>query len=205
MRPASLLPLLAALLLAPPLAAQDNPGVATQPATTRVRIVTTEGPIVLALETARAPLSAANFLRYVDGRRLDGTTIYRAVKSAPGYGFIQGGVNNDPKRMLPPIAHEPTTKTGLTHADGTISLPRLAPGTARGEFFITVGAIPSMDADPKQPGDNAGFAAFGHIVEGMEIVRHMLDAPTSPTAGPPALRGSMLVAPVRILTARREK
>ena len=82
-------------------------------------------------------------------------------------------------------------------------MARAAPGTAGGDFFIAVGAMPSMDADPTQPGDNAGFAVFGRVVEGMDVVHRILDAPTSPTAGEGAMKGQMLAAPVRIVSARR--
>ena len=169
----------------------------------RVRITTADGPILVDLEATKAPLTTANFLKYVDGKRLDNATIYRVIRAAPGFGFIQGGIQNDPKKILPAVAHEPTSKTGLTHKDGTISLPRGDPGTGHGEFFITVGDIPSMDADPKQPGDNLGYAAFGHVVQGMDIIRPMIDRPTSPTLGGPMMRGSMLATPIRILTVRR--
>ncbi len=196
-----------ALFAVSPLWAQ-SPEVATpapKPATVRVDLETSEGRIVLELEKERAPVTTANFLRYVDQKRLDGSGFYRATKVAPGFGLIQGGVRNDPKRVLPPIAHEPTSKTGLSHLDGTISMARGAPGSASGDFFITIGSIPSMDADPSQPGDNLGFAAFGHVVEGMDIVRHILDEPTSPTAGEGGMKGQMLVAPVKINSAHREQ
>jgi peptidyl-prolyl cis-trans isomerase A (cyclophilin A) len=160
---------------------------------------------VLELEKERAPTTTANFLRYVDQRRLDGTSFYRATKVAEGYGLIQGGVRNDPKRVLPPIAHEPTTRTGLSHVDGAISMARAEPGSATADFFITVGAMPSMDADPKQPGDNLGFAAFGRVVEGMDVVRRILDAPTSPTEGEGAMKGQMIAAPITIIAARRSE
>ena len=173
------------------------------PGITRVTLRMAEGPIVLDLEAAKAPLSTANFLKYVDAKRFDGASIYRIVKSAPGFGFIQGGINNDPKKYFPPVAHEPTSKTGLHHTDGTISLPRLAPGSARGEFFITVGDVLSMDADPSLPGDNLGFAAFGHVVQGMDLIRAMLDLPTSPTKGVGVMKGQMLDKPLAITTARR--
>lgn len=176
---------------------------APRPATVRVALQTSDGPIVLELEVERAPLTTANFLRYVDQKRMDGTTIYRATKVAQGYGLIQGGVRHDPKRVLPPIAHEPTTQTGLSHVDGAISMARAEPGSANGDFFITVGAMPSLDAQPDQPGDNLGFAVFGRVVEGMDVVHRILDAPISPTAGEGALKGQMLAAPVRIVTARR--
>lgn len=172
-----------------------------------VRIETGEGAIVLALDVARAPITTANFLRYVDEKRLDGTAFYRALKVVgwPDLGFIQGGTRNDRKRVLPPIAHEPTNVTGLTHGVGTISMARYAPGSANGDFFITLGAMPSMDAQPGGEGDVAGFAAFGTVVDGMDVVRKILAAPTSPTEGEGVMKGQMLSPVVTILTARRVK
>ena len=191
-----------ALLLLPlPLAAQTT--APPPPAATKVRLETTEGPIVVALEQTRAPITTANFLRYVDEKRFDGITFYRAVNVAPGFGLIQGGIRGDIRQFLPPIAHEPTTETGLSHTDGAISMARNAPGTADASFFITVGNLPSMVADPKQAGDNLGFAVFGHVTEGMEIVRHILQLPTSPTEGEGIMKGQMLAEPVRIVSARR--
>jgi peptidyl-prolyl cis-trans isomerase A (cyclophilin A) len=168
----------------------------------RVLLQTGEGSITVELEKERAPVTTANFLRYVDEKRLDGIVFYRAMKVAPGYGLVQGGVR-DPRRLLPPIAHEPTSRTGLSHVDGAISMARHEPGSATADFFITVGAMPAMDADPGQPGDNLGFAVFGRVVEGMDVVRRILDAPTSPTEGEGVMKGQMLASPVRILTARR--
>ncbi|SNS35645.1 peptidyl-prolyl cis-trans isomerase A (cyclophilin A) [Sphingomonas laterariae] len=177
---------------------------APKPATVRVTLQTSEGAIVLELEKERAPVTTANFLRYVDQKRLDGATFYRATKVAPGFGLIQGGARNDPKRVLPAIAHEPTTQTGLSHDAGVISMARNAPGTATGDFFITVGgAMPSMNATPGQPGDNLGFAAFGRVVEGTDVVKRILDAPTSPTEGEGVMRGQILAQPVVITAARR--
>jgi len=173
------------------------------PGIVRVRMTTSQGAILIDLEQAKAPLTVANFLKYVDGKRFDASTVYRVVKAAPGFGFIQGGIQNDPKKILPAVAHEPTSKTGLSHLDGTISLPRSAPGTGHGEFFIVVGDIPSMDADPKQPGDNLGYAAFGHVVQGMEIVRHVMEEPVSATKGFAGMKGQMLDVPVKILSVRR--
>ncbi|SMF61793.1 peptidylprolyl isomerase [Allosphingosinicella indica] len=197
--------------LSAPVAAQ-TPDTAAAPPTTapaprtdtvRVTLQTALGPIVLELEAGRAPVTTANFLRYVDEKRLDGSSIYRSAKVQEGFGLIQGGLRNDPKKVLPDIAHEPTSKTGLKHEDGTISMARAAPGTASSDFFISVGAMPSMDADPSQPGDNQGFAAFGRVVEGMDVVRRILDAPTSPTEGEGPMRGQMLSPAVTIATARR--
>ena len=199
----------AAAGVAPPVAATVPPASPPPPSVTipramvRVTLTTSLGPIVLDLESQRAPLSTASFLRYVDQRRLDGTTFYRATNLGRGYGLVQGGTRNDPRRILRPIAHEPTTQTGLSHTDGTISLARGAPGTATADFFITVGDLVALDAHPAQPGDNLGFAAFGHVAEGMDIVRQILAAPTDPTAGEGVMRGQMIAAPIRIISARR--
>jgi peptidyl-prolyl cis-trans isomerase A (cyclophilin A) len=186
----------------PPAPAEAAP--APKPATVRVALQTSEGPILLELEKERAPVTTANFLRYVDEKRFDGISFYRATRVGQGYGLIQGGTRHDPKRVLPPIAHEPTSRTGLSHVDGAISMARFAPGSATADFFITVGNLVSMDADPRQPGDGAaGFAVFGRVVEGMEVVRRILDAPTSSTEGEGAMKGQMLAKPVLIVTARR--
>ena len=193
---ALLLPL---LVIVAPAAAQIAPAAAT----TDVVIKTDVGDITVALDKVHAPLTTANFLRYVDAKRFDGITFYRAMKLGPDLGLIQGGLRNDPKRLFPPVPHEPTSRTGLAHVDGTISMPRNAPGSATGDFFITVGAIPSLDADPSRTGDNLGFAAFGHVVAGMDVVRRILDGPTSPTAGAGAMKGQMLAPTVRIVSVRR--
>jgi peptidyl-prolyl cis-trans isomerase A (cyclophilin A) len=190
--------------------AQDAPPAppsspASAPATVSIVMTTSEGPITLALEKERAPLTTANFLRYVDQKRLDGVTFYRAMKLGAEAGLIQGGPQGDPKRILKPVLHEPTTTTGLSHVDGTISLARFAPGTATADFFITVGPVLSLDANPAAAGDRAGFAAFGHVVEGMDVVKRILAAPTSATAGVGVMKGQMIAAPVKILTVRRVK
>lgn len=182
------------------------PALAQTPAApVRVKLETGDGPIVLELYPDKAPITAGNFLRYVDGKRFDGATFYRASKvpNAPEFGLIQGGVQNDPARVLKPIAHEPTTKTGLSHTDGVISMGRTKPGTATSDFFIVLGDMTYMDADPKQPGDNLGFAAFGKVVEGMDTARKILAEPTSQTAGVGVMKGEMLAKPVKIISARR--
>ncbi len=176
---------------------------APKPATVRVTLQTGEGPIVLELEKERAPISTANFLRYVDQKRFDGMSFYRALKVGDGYGLIQAGVRNDPKKLLPPIKHEPTTQTGLSHLDGAVSMARDTPGTATSDFFITIGDLVSLDADPSKPGDNQGFAVFGRVVEGMDVVRRILEAPTSATQGVGVMKGQMIAAPIKVVTARR--
>ena len=185
--------------VAPP-TAPPAPASPVDPATTvRVTITTAAGPIVLAIEKEKAPITAANFLKYVDGKRLDGTVFYRRVKVAPGYGFIQFGTQNDPKRTLPGIAHEPTTKTGLTHSDGAISMAMAAPGSAAGDFFIIVGNTPAMDADATTP----GYAVFGRVIEGMDIVHKIMDLPTSPTKGAGIMKGQMLEPTLPVKSVRR--
>jgi len=167
----------------------------------RVRLETGDGPIVLALDHKHAPITTENFLRYVDSKRFDDVTFYRAASpaGAKGTGFIQGGIQRNYRRMFAPIAHEPTGKTGLRHGAGTISMARLAPGTAAGEFIITVSAQPGLD----ESGGNPGFAAFGRVLEGMDTVRRIHAAPTIPNAGRGPLKGQMIAEPVRIVTARR--
>lgn len=167
----------------------------------RVRLQTSEGPIVIALETKRAPITSANFLAYVDEKRFDGTKFYRAARSKtkPGTGLVQGGINHAAVRARLPIEHEPTSRTGLRHVDGTVSMARNAPGSAMGDFFITVGASPYLDARP----GSVGYAAFGRVVEGMDIVRKMLAAPTYPGGRSEQTIGQTIIKPIRILSARR--
>lgn len=169
--------------------------------TVPVILTTSLGDITIALEVERAPLTAANFLRYVDEKRLDGTAFYRSFTYEGGSatGFIQGGTQNDPKRILPPVPHEPTSQTGLSHTDGVISLAQAAPGTGNGDFFIIVGDMRGFDATADQP----GFAAFGKVTAGMDVVRAILAASRSPTRGEGVMRGQMLEPEVRILSARR--
>jgi peptidyl-prolyl cis-trans isomerase A (cyclophilin A) len=192
----SLLLALAALFAALPATAQE-----TAPRTERVRMATDAGEIVLAIEVERAPVTAANFLRYVDARRFDGIDFYRAMKLDWG-GLIQAG-QRDPAKLYPPIAHEPTTKTGLSHTEGTISMARFAPGTATADFTIMLGDMTGLDASPTATGDNQGFAAFGRVIEGMDVVKRILAMPTSPTEGEGVMRGQMLSPKIRINTVRR--
>ena len=196
---------LAALaLLALPALAQTPPPAPTPPklAEVRIALTTTMGVITVALDRAAAPVTTANFLRYVDARRFDGIAFYRSMRLDWGGGLIQAGVR-DPRRLFPPIAHEPTTKTGLTHSEGTISMARLAPGTATADFTIMVGDMRGLDANPAATGDNQGFAAFGRVVEGLDVVKAINAAPRSPTLGDGPMKGEMLAPPVRIVIVRR--
>jgi peptidyl-prolyl cis-trans isomerase A (cyclophilin A) len=165
-----------------------------------VAIDTSAGRIVVALDEAHAPVTTANFLRYVDTHRFDGESFYRAMPAGAG-GLIQGGIRSDGRKLYPPIAHEPTSKTGLHNVAGAISMANAGPGTARADFFILASDIPSFDATASDP----GFAVFGHVTEGMDVVRKILAAPVSPTAGEGAMKGQMLDPVVRIIKVERVK
>ena len=203
-------PLLAQTSSMPAPQSAPSPAVAPTPAPAlpRVKIDTTAGSFTVELEVKKAPITAANFLHYVDQKKLDGITFYRTVKVADKFGFVQFGTNGDPKRTLPPIKHEPTTITGLKHLNGTLSTARLAPGSARGDFTISVGDQPSFDADPTRPDDathtNLGYAAFGRVVDGMDVVLKIMDAPVDPNATVRgSFKGEVPATPVRVLSARR--
>ncbi|RDE06492.1 peptidylprolyl isomerase [Sphingomonas aracearum] len=167
----------------------------------RVRITTSDGAFVLALDARHAPKTTARFLQYVDDGRLDGTRFYRAARSRlrPRIGFIQGGIGTDARRILPPPdAHEPTNRTGIRHLDGTISMARRTVNDpAGGNFFVTVGPAPQFDARPGY----SGYPAFGRVVEGMATVRRILAEPSG--GGSEAMKGQMILHPVRILRAQR--
>ncbi|MBI0474450.1 peptidylprolyl isomerase [Sphingomonas sp. MA1305] len=190
-----------AVLSAAPTAVQAQEATAPLP---RVALDTSAGRIVIEVDRRHAPVTAGNFLKYVAGKQLDGVVFYRTVKVADRFGFVQFGTNGDPKRTLPPIKHEPTTQTGLHHTEGTISVARFAPGKARGDFTISVGdQSPSLDADPSKPGDNLGYAAFGHVVEGMDVIVKILDAPVSPTATVNgSFKGEVPAQAVKVISAR---
>lgn len=187
------------LLGASPALAQD--AATPAPAGVRVALVTDLGTILVETDP-RAPLTSANFLRYVDQRRFDGLTFYRGMQLGPDAGLIQGGASGARDRILPPVAHEPTSQTGLTHTEGALSMAQNAPGTATADFFIIVGSLTSLDAGKTTP-DDPGYAVFGHVVEGMDVVRAILAAPKSPTEGEGIMRGQMLEPRVRIISARR--
>jgi peptidyl-prolyl cis-trans isomerase A (cyclophilin A) len=210
----ALLGLAAAAALSATAHAQDPapataPMASPAPASTnpKVRIDTDQGAIVVELFADKAPKTAANYLKYVDRKLFDGATFYRASKPpnyAPNdYGVVQGGLQNDPKKVLPPVAHEPNTQTGIKHTTGTISMGRHAPGSAQADWFIVIGDHDYLDADPKDPKKTPGFAAFGRVTEGLDVAQKILGQPVDPKAGVGAMKGEMLVKPVRIRTVRR--
>lgn len=171
----------------------------------RVVMTTELGPIIIDLDGKNAPVSTANFLRYVVGKRFDNMVFYRVMRLPWGEqpnGLVQAGLRGDPARVLPQIAHESTAQTGLKHVAGAISMARLGVGTATADFSILISDIPGLDAG-KNPNDPAGYAVFGRVVEGLDVARKIYDAPLSPTAGSGVLKGQMIDRPVKILTVRR--
>ena len=174
----------------------------------RVRMVTEKGTIVLALYPDRAPITVANFLAYADRGLLDGATFYRTVSpkndnNPATISVIQGGLGDGGTR-LPPIALETTQRTGLRHTDGVISMARDTPGSATSEFFICLGDDASLDYGGLRNKDGQGFAAFGKVVDGMDVVRAIHDAPTLSKADDPYMKGQIIEKPVRILKLSRK-
>ena len=162
-----------------------------------VEIETSLGRIVVGLDRLHAPLTTNNFLAYVDARKFDGESFYRAMPYGDG-GLVQGGITSDGRKLNPPVAFESSDKTGIHHKAGSIAMAHLAPGKAQADFFIETTDIPAFD------GPN-GFAAFGQVVEGMDVVKTILSSPVSPTKGEGALKGQMLDPVVKILKVRRLK
>ena len=189
----------------PPAPAATSGPSAAAAADTRpyVALTTDLGTITLRLEDKRAPATAANFLRYVDTKRMDGFKFYRATRSwGPDNRLIQAGNRGDAAKNFPPVKHEATTMTGLTNCDGALSMARLHPGDATTDFFLLLSDIKGFDADAVG-GDGAGFAVFGEIVGGRDIAEKIFAAPLSPTAGEGAMKGQILDPMVTIRTARR--
>lgn len=167
------------LLSLPPVALLATRRVAAAPAL-RTRVETALGAFVIAVDPQVAPVTVANFLAYVDARHLDGGAIYRIVTLANQtpetkhkIEVVQWGMNTPDDKPAPfaPIVHETTRQTGLRHRDGTVSMARNGPGTATAEFFICIGDQPELDFGGGRNPDGQGFAAFGQVVEGMDVVR----------------------------------
>ncbi len=171
---------------------------------THVRIDTDQGEILVDVYQDKAPITAANFLRYVTEQRYDGGAFYRVVTmrnqptSPVKIEVIQGGLDADSTKRLPAIAHETNDKTGIKHLDGTISMARGAPGTASSEFFICINDQPELDFGGKRNPDGQGFAAFGRVTKGMDIVRRIQQAPAD-SAPPQRLRTLSRIRSVRVV------
>jgi peptidyl-prolyl cis-trans isomerase A (cyclophilin A) len=175
---------------------------------TKVQLNTPFGIIVLQLHTDRAPLSTTDFLKYVDARAYDGGRFFRVVRpnndrGHPRIDVVQGGTRPN-AHQGPPIKHESTAITGLRHLDGTVSLTRDAPGTGSGaEFFICIGPQPGLDFGGARNGDRQGFAAFGQVITGMEIVRRIWVLDASGHSDDAYTVGQILTTPVPIIAAHR--
>jgi len=153
----------------------------------QVVIHTELGEIHVALDLENAPVTSANFLRYVDAGLFDSACFYRVVrpdnqpKDSIRIAVIQGGrYEEEETGGFPPIAHETTEMTRIRHLSGAISMARWTPGTATSEFFICVGDQPELDYGGKRNPDGQGFASFGQVTKGMDVVMkiHSIEAPS---------------------------
>ena len=188
---------MAMLLLALPAAAED----------VRVIMTTSEGNIEIELYRDRAPVTAGNFLKLVDNGDLDGGSFYRVVtddndRGSPKIEVIQGGLG-DAGEGFATIAHENTGQTGIRHTDGVISMARGALGTASTEFFICIGDQPGLDHGQPRNADMQGFAAFGKVVDGMDVVRRINRLPADGPSESDYTKGQILTEPVSIVSVRR--
>ena len=168
----------------------------------RVLVQTELGEIVLEVDAAHAPKTAANFLRYLDAGHFDGGTFHRTVKmdnqpdSPVKIEVIQAGVNPDrAKDGFPPIPLERTSVTGLRHTDGVVSMARGQPDSATSGWFVCINDQPSLDFGGARNPDGQGFAAFGRVVQGMDVVRKIQQAPNTDA--------QRLTPPIKILKAAR--
>jgi peptidyl-prolyl cis-trans isomerase A (cyclophilin A) len=177
------LTLMMVAMLAAPAAAQD-----LTPGEVLVRIETALGAIDIAVDTRRAPVTAGNFLKYVDGGFYDGGRFHRATRpdnytpappDKPAMEIIQGGINPERRRDgFPPIPLERTSVTGLKHVVGTVSMARTpSADSARSDFFICLDDQPSLDFGGKRFDDAQGGGAFGRVVRGMDVVRRIQQQP----------------------------
>lgn len=180
------------LIGAGPAAAQSLP---------TVRLVTPLGTIDVEVDSARAPVTAANFLRYVDEGFYRNGSFHRTVTLANQpdnpvkIEVIQGAADSTRRSALfPPIGLERTPLTGITHRAGTISMARAGPDTARDQFFISVTDQPALDFGGARNADGQGFAAFGRVIQGLDVIRAIQGAPAA---------GQRLAPPIPITDAHR--
>jgi len=143
----------------------------------RIKMKTIKGSIIVEIDTIKAPVTGKNFLDHVKNNTFKNAVFYRVVTmdNQPNNSIkievIQGGIYTEPRfGDIKPIEHETTDQTGIKHKDGTISMARMEPGTASTEFFICIGDQPELDYGGKRNPDGKGFAAFGKVVEGMNVV-----------------------------------
>ena len=173
-----------------------------QPAQASVLMTTSLGEVEIELYLDRAPITAGNFLRLVEGGHLDGGSFYRTVTYAndngsPKIEVIQGGRNQEAS-PFPAIAHESTAQTGILHEDGVVSMARGGVGTASSEFFICIGDQPGLDHGQPRNADMQGFAAFGKVVRGMDVVRAINQTATASNSDAEYTSGQIIAEPVSI-------
>jgi peptidyl-prolyl cis-trans isomerase A (cyclophilin A) len=192
--------MMAAIWLPSSVLAQSNP---------RVRVETELGDIVLELDARRAPNTTANFLKYVDAGHYDGGTFHRTVKlnnqpeSPVKIEVIQAGVAADKaKQGFPALALERTSVTGILHKDGVVSMARGTPDSATSGWFITINDQPSLDFGGARNPDGQGFAAFGRVLSGMDVVRKIQASPSSTNMSTNA-EAQRLTPPVKIVRVSR--
>ena len=188
MRYAASLAMFGALSVPLPCEAQAARGIV------RVVITTSKGEIAAELDSAHAPITVTNFLRYVDAGLYTDGRFHRAVTMANQprdtvrIEVIQGAPRRTrPDSGFPAIALERTNVTGLLHVDGALSMARGGPNSATGEFFVTVGAQPSLDFGGHRNLDGQGFAVFGHVTAGMDVVRAIQQSPVEAQALTPSI------------------
>ena len=199
---------LSAMLMAALVVSVSTPNAQSNP---RVRVQTELGDIVLELDATRAPNTTTNFLKYVDAGHYNGGTFHRTVKmdnqpeSSVKIEVIQAGVAADKaKEGFPAIALERTNVTGILHKDGVVSMARGTPDSATSGWFITINDQPSLDFGGTRNPDGQGFAAFGRVVSGMDVVRKIQAAPSS-TNMSTNTEAQRLTPPIKILKVSREK
>ncbi|MCI5043484.1 MAG: peptidylprolyl isomerase [Aquisalinus sp.] len=176
---------------------------------TQVTLLTDLGNITLELYPEKAPVSVSNFLAYVDAGHYEKGEIYRVVRfdndrGNPKINVIQGGLNLDQAAPLPSIEHETTDKTGILHTDGVISMARLEPGTAASEFFISIGNNPSLDYGGMRNPDKQGFAAFGRVIKGMDVVQEIHALTQTAPADDPYFEGQILAEPIKFSASYKD-
>jgi peptidyl-prolyl cis-trans isomerase A (cyclophilin A) len=193
----------------PAAAFRDQGAAGKVPSPVRVGVQTELGEIVVEVDPARAPVTAANFLKYVDAGHYDGGTWHRTVKldnqpeSPVKIEVIQAGVHPEKaKSGFAPIPLERTSVTGILHKDGVISMARGAPDSATSGWFICINDQPSLDFGGTRNPDGQGFAAFGRVVSGMDVVRKIQAAPSSANRTSNA-EAQRLTPPIRILKVAR--
>ena len=165
-------------------------------------IQTPLGSMEVEVDTLRAPQTSRNFLRYVDQGSYRGGRFHRTVRldnqpeNKVKIEVIQGGLDSVRTKDFSPIKLERTTETGLSHRDGTISMARDGPDTATSDFFICIGDQPELDFGGKRNPDGQGFAAFGRVVRGMDVVRQIQTA---------RAQGELLTPPIEIIEIARTR